>query len=352
MKNSNSVRLYLEQIEKNTLSKYATLSSETKGRTTFEEECSIRPAFQHDRDRIVHSKAFRKLEDKTQVFLSPTGSHYRNRLTHTLEVSQTARTVARALMLNESLTEAIAMGHDLGHTPFGHSGERALSNISGKNFRHEQQSLRVVTKLAKDGKGLNLTWEVKDGIVNHSKGKGKLLKREGIPSTLEGQIVRLADILAYVNHDIDDAVNGGFLKEEDIPFKEKLGVKSSERIGIMITDMIETSSEMLEASDPFIRFSDTVNCAIEELRAYLFENLYETPMLREEFSKAERVVESLFAYFLNHYDELPNYYYPILSEKMNENITDFIASMTDSYAIDLYNRLFVPSRMKYPELHV
>lgn len=346
--NIGNIREHIENIEERTLSPLAYLSSRTKGRAYSEKECSIRPAFQHDRDRIVHSKAFRRLEDKTQVFLSPQGSHYRNRLTHTLEVSQIARTVAKALFLNESLTEAVAMGHDLGHTPFGHAGERALNRLYKKGFRHEKQSLRIVESIAKSGRGLNLTLEVRDGILNHSKGMGKIKTRKSIPFTLEGQVVRLSDIVAYINHDIDDACRSGILKSKDIPHVEIIGESSSRRINAFVRNMIKTSHEHIMSEDAFITFDDFFHKIIEDIRQFMFENVYNSREIRKEFRKAETVVEFLFEYFMENYNELQNYYSPFISEEQDTNVVDFIASLTDNYAITLYNSLFIPKRMKYP----
>jgi len=344
------IREHLEKIERNTLSPHAAFSDSSRGRERPDKQCPIRPIYQHDRDRIVHSKAFRRLKDKTQVFLSPTGGHYRNRLTHTLEVSQIARTIARALLLNEQLTEAIAMGHDIGHTPFGHSGERALARLLSGGFRHEEQSLRVVEKLARHGRGLNLSYEVRNGILMHSKGRGKLIKKEGLPATLEGQIVRLADIIAYVNHDIDDAVSGGLLTEHEIPYTDVLGRGISERINRMVIDVIRTTTEALNAGDIRILMSENMARAVEETRDFLYEKVYEAPIIRREFDKAERVIQSLFRYFREHYEELPSYYHPFVDPEPERNIADFIASLTDSYAIALYQRLFMPERMPYPDL--
>ena len=349
-----NIREHLEEIEKRELSWAAALSSQSKGRMREEEPCSIRPAFQHDRDRIVHTKAFRRLGDKTQVFLSPKGSNYSNRLTHTLEVSQIGRTVAKALLLNESLTEAIGLGHDLGHTPFGHSGERALDRILKsklKNgFRHEQQSLRVVDFLAKNGQGLNLTHEVRNGIVLHSKGKGPLIKKTGIPETLEGQIIRFADIIAYLNHDIDDAVRGGFLDIADVPHKDILGERGSQRINAMTTDLIYNSFEAISAHEKIIRFSDKMVGIIGDLREFMFKNVYELPAIRKEFDKAEHIIRALFDHFSENYDTIVNSNFIPISDDKETTIADFIASLTDSYAIHLYNTFFIPKTLKFPDI--
>jgi dGTPase len=348
MKIHNTIREHLEDIEKRDLCYAACLSSESRGRQVEEIPCSIRPVFQHDRDRIIHSKAFRRLGDKTQVFLSPKGGHYSNRLTHTLEVTQIARTVAKALFLNENLTEAIALGHDLGHTPFGHAGERALNSILKNGFRHEKQSLRVVDVLSRNGLGLNLTFEVRNGIITHSKGKGPLIRKEGAPATLEGQIVRLADIVAYLNHDIDDAVRGGFLKQKDVPFRDTLGSKGSERINTMVKDLISESFKAIESKEPVITFSEGMTEKVSYIRDFMFGKVYETKEIYNEFEKSENIIRSLFKYFTENYEQLGECYGPFLSDDPEVNITDFIASLTDSYAIHLYTRLFIPERLKYP----
>lgn len=346
----NNIREHLEEIERRELSKYAALSASTKGRMKPEEPCTIRPAFQHDRDRIVHTKAFRRLADKTQVFLSPKGSNFSNRLTHTLEVTQIGRTVAKALLLNESLTEAIGLGHDLGHTPFGHSGEHMLNRILKNGFRHEKQSLRVVDLLAKNGQGLNLTYEVRNGIVCHSKGKGQLVTRNGIPETLEGQIIRFSDIIAYLNHDIDDAVRGGFLDPSDVPFRDILGERNSQRINAMTTDLIENSFEALEAGEGIIRFSDKMVNIINKLRDFMFSNIYENRVIKKEFEKAEHIVEQLFYYIMENYDRFVERSMVLEIDKEKEiNVADFIASLTDSYTIHLYKTFFVPETLKYPD---
>ncbi len=346
--NNATIREHLEEIEKNSLSPSACLSCESKGRKKPEPLCSIRPVFQHDRDRIIHSNAFRRLADKTQVFLSPKGGHYSNRLTHTLEVTQIARTVAKALLLNENLTEAIALGHDLGHTPFGHAGERALNEILKGGFRHEKQSLRVVDILSRNGEGLNLTYEVRNGILTHSKGKGPLIKKEGAPATLEGQIVRLADIVAYLNHDIDDALRGGFLKINNVPHVKELGEKGSQRINAMVNDLISESFLSIKSGDKLIRFSDQMTDKIYAIREFMFGEVYESPEIIAEFEKSEKIIISLFQYFRKNYDHLKDFYSPFISDDPEVNITDFTASLTDSYAIYLYTRLFVPERLKYP----
>ena len=297
---------------------------------------------------------YHHLKSSQQTSPSPKGSNYSNRLTHTLEVSQIGRTVAKALLLNESLTEAIGLGHDLGHTPFGHSGERALDRIlkskSKNGFRHEQQSLRVVDFLAKNGEGLNLTYEVRNGIVLHSKGKGPLIKKTGIPETLEGQIIRFADIIAYLNHDIDDAVRGGFLDIKDVPHKDIIGERGSQRINAMTTDLIYNSFEAISAKEKIIRFSDKMVGIIGDLREFMFKNVYELPAIRKEFDKAEHIIRALFDHFSENYDTIVNSNFIPISDDKETTIADFIASLTDSYAIHLYNTFFIPKTLKFPDI--
>ena len=327
-----NIRERQEEYEFNNLSKYATKSRETKGRKKPEAECDIRTTFQRDRDRILHSKSFRRLKDKTQVFLSPIGDHYRTRLMHTLEVSQTARTIARALKLNEDLTEAIALGHDLGHTPFGHTGEAALSEISSINFIHSDQSVRIVEILEKDGAGLNLTYEVIDGIKNH--------QTHSNPSTLEGKIVRLSDKIAYINSDIDDAIRAGIIKEEDIPieYRQILGMSSRERYNKLIHDIITSSFE----KDDII-MSEKVAKAMKDLRAYMFKNVYLNSTAKKEEGKAKELVKKLFEHYFNNFEDIPEHYKLLLDKYKKEQIVcDYIAGMTDKYAISEFNRLFVP----------
>jgi len=291
----------------------------------------MRTAFQRDRDRVVHAKAFRRLKHKTQVFIAPEGDHYRVRLTHTLEVSQIARTAARALQLNEDLTEAIALGHDLGHTPFGHLGEEALSPFLGRPFRHNEQSLRVVDYLEKDGQGLNLTWEVRDGILNHT----WIMPQ---PSTLEAQIVRFADRIAYVNHDVDDAVRAGLLDPAELPPGpvEVLGPTHGERIDTLVTDLVRTSEDR-----PEVGLSEDVAAALHELREFLFEHVYLRDDARAEQDKAIGVVRALFAYFLDHPQEVPPEYDHAPGDTPTR-IADYIAGMTDRYALRIYEQLFLP----------
>ncbi|MBE7036423.1 MAG: deoxyguanosinetriphosphate triphosphohydrolase [Ruminococcaceae bacterium] len=324
------VRIYMEALEEQKLSPFAVLSKNTKGRQRPMEPCTIRTEFQRDRDRIIHAKSFRRLMHKTQVFLAPEGDHYRTRLTHTLEVSQIARTIARALRLNEDLTEAIALGHDLGHTPFGHSGEEVLDRICSGGFRHYEQSLRVVDVL-EGGKGLNLTYEVRDGIVNHA-GKNEA-------TTLEGKIIKLADRIAYINHDIDDAVRGGVIAPEDIPAecRKTLGNTHGERLQTLVVDVIENSHDKPEVS-----MSREIHEAMMELRNYMFANVYTNSIAKTEEEKAKGIVETLFKTFVNHPARL-------LEEKLGNvvfsderDVCDYIAGMTDNYAIYVFKTLFEP----------
>lgn len=339
-----TIRQILEEKEKKILSPFAQLSSETRGRKDPEEECSIRPAFQHDRDRIIHSKSFRRLKHKTQVFLAPSGDHYRTRLTHTLEVAQIARTMAKALSLNEELTEAIALGHDLGHTPFGHAGEEILREISPNGFHHATQSLRVVDLLEREGRGLNLTFEVRDGILKHSKGKGDPLPEapEDLPLTYEGRIVRIADIIAYVNHDLDDALRAGLISFQDIPADcvRRLGATHSQRINSMVRDILEEAqkSEPLE-----IRLSPDILEATIKLRDFLYERVYDLPEVHGDFIKSAKIIRELYIYFLENKEEFQreggkSFHH----EPIERAIVDFIAGMTDRYAFKLYEKIFLP----------
>lgn len=316
----------------------------TRGRQIREEECPLRPAFQHDRDRIVHSKSFRRLKHKTQVFLIPMGDHYRTRLTHALEVSQIARTISKALHLNEDLTEAISLGHDLGHTPFGHAGEETLNEIVPGGFNHADQSLRVVDRLEKDGKGLNLTLEVRDGILKHTKGKGEILceNLEAMAFTLEGQVVRIADIIAYINHDIDDAIRGGVISEEDIPGDclRELGNTHSQRINTMVNDMIQ---ETLRVGGGRLSISKEILSAMWNLRDFLWERVYESEAVHNDFHKATKILRELYEYLLGH----PDYFLSLiktesLDDPLHRCVCDFLAGMTDRYAFSLYEKLFLP----------
>jgi len=333
-----TVREQTEEIERQTLHPKACLSSKSKGRQKPEKEGEIRTCFQRDRDRIIHSKAFRRLKHKTQVFLAPKGDHYRTRLTHTLEVSQIARTIARALRLNEDLTEAIALGHDLGHTPFGHAGEEVLREIYPGGFEHYEQSLRVVDILEKDGQGLNLTHEVRDGILRHSKGRGEIFS-EGT-ETLEGQVVRVSDVIAYVNHDLDDALRAEVLKKGDIPPKFfKIGGDQSKRIDTMVKDVIYTS---IETGLKEIKMSKEIKKTTYELRDFLYENVYEGGVTKEEFKKAKKILLDLYNYYLKHVDEvLKEIPKEVIADK-EQRVCDFIAGMTDRFALMTYEKLFLP----------
>ncbi len=328
-----TIREQLELWEKDYLSPYATLSMYSKGRAKEEEQCDIRPVFQRDRDRILHSKSFRRLKDKTQVFLTPEGDHYRTRLTHTLEVSQNARTIAKALRMNEDLVEAIALGHDLGHTPFGHAGERALNRICPYGFEHNVQSVRTVEKLEKGGQGLNLTWEVRDGILNH--------QTASIPSTLEGKIVRLSDKIAYIHHDMDDAIRGGILKEEDVPKEivDVIGYTTGERLDHFIHDIVTTSFETED-----IRMSEPVAEAMQKLRRFMFERVYQNKEAKSEESKAEMLIETLYTYYFKHFDELPADMRRMAEsgEPAEKLVCDYIAAMTDRFATAVYEELYIP----------
>lgn len=336
------IREMLEQIERDTLAPRASFSADTRGRDRHEPEDDIRPSYQRDRDRIVHSKAFRRLKHKTQVFLAPEGDHYRTRLTHVLEVTQIARTIAKSLRLNEVLTEAIGLGHDLGHSAFGHAGEAALNKLVKGGFDHYRQSVRVVETLENDGKGLNLTVEVRDGILKHSKGeKGELLRRrpKARALTLEGDIVRISDIIAYVNHDIDDGIRAGIIRENDIPkeIRKTLGRTGSMRIDHMVRDVIKAT---LAIDYEAIAMSPETIEALEELRRYMFENMYLIPAVRGEFEKAQKILIALFEHVTAH----PEGFLDTTSdEPVGRLAIDFIAGMTDRYALKLYEKLFMPN---------
>lgn len=325
-----TIREQLEQQEHNLLSPIATFSDESRGRDHPTEPCPIRTAFQRDRDRIIHCNSFRRLKHKTQVFLSPEGDHYRTRLTHTLEVSQIGRTIARALWLNEDLVEAAAMGHDLGHTPFGHAGERVFNKVLPEGFRHAEQSVRVVDRLENNGKGLNLTWEVRDAIACHSFG--------GEAATLEGRVVRYADKIAYMNHDIEDAVRAGVLREEDIPFDLKylLGRTKSDRITTFVMNIIENSQVDIGMSPPMEQ-------AFHRLREFLFEAVYTNPTAKGEEGKAEQLLLTLYEHYLAHPEQLPPFYQEI-GEEVGEQraVVDYLSGMSDRYALSVYENLFLP----------
>ncbi|MEQ9617610.1 MAG: deoxyguanosinetriphosphate triphosphohydrolase [Deltaproteobacteria bacterium] len=340
-----NIREQLEEIERKTLSPFAALSSETKGRVVREEPCSIRTDYQRDRDRIIHSKSFRRMKHKTQVFLSPTDDHYRTRLTHVIEVAQIARTISKALRLNEDLTEAIALGHDLGHTPFGHAGEAALDEIYPEGFKHVIHSLRVVDVLEKGGRGLNLTYEVRDGIAKHSKGMGAVDNPKYRPETLEGQVVRVSDLVAYANHDLDDAIRAGIITIEDVPKAcvEELGKTNSERINRMVTDII---TETIKHNGEKVAASAEVEQAMVELRSYLFNTVYMNEKIKNNFLKAKKVIKELYEYFCENEDEFWKHYKkgPREGETIERAVCDFIAGMTDSYAISIYEAIFLPRR--------
>lgn len=329
------LRRFQEELEEKILGEYAAKSSRTRGRERPEEKCDIRTDFQRDRDRIIHCKSFRRMKHKTQVFISPEGDHYRTRLTHTLEVSQIARSIARALRLNEDLTEAIALGHDLGHTPFGHAGERKLDELCRDTggFAHNVQSLRVVERLEKDGRGLNLTWEVRDGILNH--------RTSGNPSTLEGKIVQLSDKIAYTNHDIDDAIRAGMLKPKDIPrdIVARIGTRSSSRINAMVRDTIFHSMGIND-----IRMSEEMRQTLKELRAFMFRHVYASDIAVAEHKKAEKIVGDLFDYYLEYPEEMSGEFQALLDDgdPVRQVVCDYIACMTDRFAVAKYKTLFIP----------
>jgi len=331
------VRRRTEEAEEN-FSPYASRSRLSRGRLKEEEACPIRTAFQRDRDRIVYSSAFRRLKHKTQVFITPLDDHYVTRLTHTLEVSQIARTIARALSFNEDLTEAIALGHDLGHTPFGHVGEKVLNELHPDGFRHNEQSLRVVDLLEKDGMGLNLTWEVRDGILNHSKSDIDILG-EGWSSvgTIEGQVVKISDIIAYVNHDISDAIRAGLITEHDLPSSatKVLGYSSSERINTLVCDIISHSPTFLGNSkreNPEISMSPQIIEATNNLREFLFDKVYNPSLTTRETEHAKEVIRLLYRYFLEYQEKLPKEY-ASRKDSSDRKVTDYIAGMTDQYAL-------------------
>ena len=329
-----TIRQMLEHDEHERLQRYAAFSNESKGRLRPEEprDNDVRTAFQRDTDKIIHSKSFRRLMHKTQVFLQPEGDHYRTRMTHTIEVARIARTIARGLDLNTDLAEAAAMGHDLGHTPFGHAGEVALTEVTGQPFRHNEQSLRVVDILENDGSGLNLTYEVRMAILGHT--------GDRIPETLEGQIVRRADQMAYVNHDIDDAIRAGILKNDDIPREicKVLGYSHSQRINTLVCDCIEASR-----GEKQIRMTPAVENALAQLRSFMFERVYRNPVAKGEESKAREMLKRLYDYYYNHPEAIPVDFQPQLSfDGMERTVCDYIAGMTDKYAVDKYTEIFIP----------
>lgn len=327
-----TIREQYEQLERTVLAPEACLSAESRGRDRPVEPCQVRTCFQRDVDRIVHSKSFRRLKHKTQVFLQPEGDHYRTRMTHTLEVMRIARTIARGLRLNEDLTEAISFGHDLGHTPFGHAGERLLNQIMPGGFRHYEQSLRVVERLENGGEGLNLTWEVRDGILRHTV--------DPLAATLEGQIVRLADHIAYVNHDIDDAIRGGIIYPMDIPLElqQELGFSHGERVNALTVDAIAAGTQ-----NGVVALSPQRQKALAQLREFMFEAVYRNPVAKGEESRAQGMLAQLFEYYIAHLDKLPADYYAIAqSETPERAVCDYIAGMTDKYAVEQYAAAFIP----------
>lgn len=334
-----SIREETEEQEDRMLSPFASRSSCSQGRDVPEEKCRIRTDYQRDRDRIIHCKSFRRLKHKTQVFISPAGDHYRTRLTHTLEVAQIGRTIARALRLNEDLTEAIALGHDIGHAPFGHAGEAVLNEVCPGGFAHYIQSVRVVEKLEKGGQGLNLTKEVRDGILNH--------RTSGKPGTMEGKVIRLADKIAYINHDIDDAIRAGILREADLPeeYTSVLGHSVHDRLDTLVNDIIMNSRGI-----PDIVMDERVSKAMSGLRAYMFTHVYLNSAAKSEDSKAKNMLAQIYHYYMEHTDELPEEYRQLV-EKSGDSwarvVCDYVAGMTDGYAIDTFNRLFVPITWKY-----
>lgn len=332
MENFKTIREKTYAIERAFLSPYATRSENTKGRQREEEPCAMRTDFQRDRDRIIYCKAFRRLKNKTQVFFSPEGDHYITRLTHTLDVAQISRSIARTLSLNEDLAEAIALGHDLGHTPFGHSGERILNNLCPQGFEHNVQSLRVVDVLEKDGRGLNLTFEVRDGIVNH--------KKSGNPATLEGKCVSYADRIAYINHDLNDAIRAGILKLSDVPedILKVLGSGSTERINTAITSIYKNS---VGKND--VKMDEEVEKASEDLRAFMFDRVYLSKTAKSEETKAERMLYEMYSYFMSAPEDLPQIYISLLDNYSREQVVcDYLSSMTDRYAVYMFNKIFVP----------
>lgn len=342
-----TIREQTESIERETLHPHACLSSRSRGRARADGEDDIRTCFQRDRDRIIHSKAFRRLKQKTQVFLAPKGDHYRTRLTHVLEVAQIARTIARALRLNEDLTEAIALGHDLGHTPFGHAGEEVLDELHPGGFDHYKQSLRVVDVIEKDGRGLNLTHEVRDGILKHSKGRGMIMPEaeKERPATLEGQIVRIADIVAYLNHDLDDAIRAGVVQRTDVPdhIARVIGKSYAKRIDSMVRDVVQAS---LARDLSAVVLSGEMGAAIYALRDFMFQAVYENPVVRAELDKAKGILRSLYAYYLDNTEEaFRDVPIPRDTEK-HRLVCDFIAGMTDQFALMTYEKLYLPQQWK------
>lgn len=334
-----NIRESMEQRERELLSPYASHSADTRGREHPEEECDVRTTYQRDRDRILHCKAFRRMKDKTQVFLAPQGDHYRTRLTHTLEVSQIARTIAKALRLNEDLVEAIALGHDLGHTPFGHAGERALDQVHPGGFAHYKQSVRVVEVLEKNGNGLNLTWEVRNGIMNH--------RTSGNPFTLEGQVVRFSDKIAYIHHDMDDAQRAGIITEDDIPITLRmlLGYTTRERLNTFVHDIVEHS----QGKDR-ISMSPEIEEGLRDIRALMFQDVYLNPVAKGEEEKAEHVVEELYLYYSRYPEKMSEEYRKLLYEEEPKErvVCDYISGMTDQYSLEKFRDIFIPRGWSVP----
>lgn len=341
---ARTIREMLEEQEAQTLHPRAAFSARSAGRAAAEPEDDMRPAFQRDRDRLLHCKSFRRLKGKTQVFLAPRGDHYRNRLTHTLEVAQVGRSIARALRLNEMLVEAMVMGHDLGHTPFGHAGERILARLMPGGFHHVQQSVRVVEVLEGDGRGLNLTAEVRDGILRHSKGKGDVLLRDGLNAlTLEAEIVRIADIVAYVNHDLDDAERADLIAEAEVPaeIRRVLGSRHSERLATLIGDVIRSTD--LDGGG-HVTLSEDVHGALLALRDFLYARVYENPVVHEEFEKAQRLLQDLWAWCTEDAERCRLRFgvAPRPGEPLERAVADFLSGMTDRFALETWEALFVP----------
>ncbi len=348
------VREEIEMREKEYLSPYACLSVESRGRISPEEECPLRSVFQRDRDRIVYSKAFRRLKHKTQVFLTPTKDHCRTRLTHTLEVSEIARTIARAMRLNEDLVEAISLAHDIGHTPFGHAGETVLAELVSDGFSHYRQSLRVIDVLENDGQGLNLTYEVRDGVTKHSKGYGEVIPQDnkGLPETVEGCVVRYADIIAYLSHDLDDAICSGIIREDDVPTlcHDVMGCSHSKRIMTMVEGVLTATKPIGDVNVGHLGLNFAVESKVGEamqvLREFLFHNVYRAPQVHKEFIKASKILTELFRYCMENQDfveeEMGGFANSISHER---RVCDFIASMTDSYAQSLYQKMFMPDKL-------
>ncbi|MDC0897354.1 deoxyguanosinetriphosphate triphosphohydrolase [Desulfobacterota bacterium] len=343
-------RKKLEVNEKSLLSQYAALSSKSVGRAKKEKKCTLRTEYQRDRDRIIHSKSFRRLKDKTQVFLAPYGDHFRTRLTHVLEVSQISRTISRSLSLNEDLSEAIALGHDLGHTPFGHAGEQALDKIHKKGFKHYMQSLRIVEFLEKNGKGLNLTFEVKDGISKHSKGTGPIVNKRIKIHTLEGQVVRLSDIFAYFTHDLDDALRSSLIKKKDIPLKliRFFGEKHSERISKVVSDTIENT---ININYKAVAISKELEDNLVNMRSFLFEKVYYNPVIKVNFEKAKKVLMDLYSFFLVNEKALREFY-KFNSGNYPDDCCDFIAGMSDDFALEIHKSIFIPKKWSFVDFKV